>query len=674
MQAVTNFPGGWTLDSIPAWLEIAPLSSSTGNAKFTLEATATGVQEGYFYVVAGNLNKKIRVRQLDEDEFSLEILPSELTFYKSARAAKTVELFPFPAIGNGYSFALDATGNLEWRTGKSPKVPEDTDDILNPYNVLSIWPAANEIDEKTRGGSVLVTLKGPDGKAVTRVINVKQLGREMIFTPEGILDYPGAAGDYTFTVTSEAPWQLSKSDGYLTLGDEMEQPAATGYPYHFSLEANPAFVPRVATINVTSSDAGFYPPNRSFQIRQASAASYIHITNPSSLTHDFGDSDAGKKVEFTTNTKWKFIIDDATYSSVIKNTDGPVASTSYDLGASPLSPEDGSVTFTPETDAGMEVAGTKTTTVTFTTDPPTDDPKHVTFSRTIPAKWTFVSAGEGSTPLSDGSNISAAATTVRLTAEANLNWWGRVGIDDATKQSTTGIVTGYQSKWVDIDFLDRPVDAPASWTASGDPVTIQAGYDTQGNITGKTTKTLTLNRDKYDLTVESSSRTYNSVSLNVQTNAPWFELTLNLSSDNSEIGDLSGDKKGTYPVKIDPNIETTEREVNVLNKYTGEVVHTFFQPAAPCLYFYSVSSGFTGSCPGGYTKGNPTDAYVYRIYATGELATGNIRYWAGQVMRNGVVYTIYNTRRYVDGIWDTETETVSTDQKGSGGGYIFCTK
>jgi hypothetical protein len=85
MAAITDFPSGWTVDAndLPTWLTItAPVLDGSDIAHglqdvkttLTLAASTTSVPRATeFYIVAGNLRKKIIVTQSAEEEFSIFI-------------------------------------------------------------------------------------------------------------------------------------------------------------------------------------------------------------------------------------------------------------------------------------------------------------------------------------------------------------------------------------------------------------------------------------------------------------------------------------------------------------------------------------------------------------------------------------------------------------------------
>jgi hypothetical protein len=270
--------------------------------------------------------------------------------------------------------------------------------------------------------------------------------------------------------------------------------------------------------------------------------------------------------------------------------------------------------------------------VTFTTSNPVsvalDKSDAMTFYRLVPASWDFVSAGEGSAPLSGGSSISPAATTVTITADANLEWWGRVG-SDGTKIPTTGAVTGYESKSVDVGIIARPADVAASWNED-ETVSVQAGYDAREGIAAQIKKELSLVRPPYAIEVTEAKPVYNSVTLTVVTDA--LEFYLELRDENGTlVGELEGKTgSGDYKVSLALNKGDSERPVTVTNKYKPEPsLITFGQPVAPAYILLEgvsipLSSSNWWPCPDEYTWFKPWGS-VWYIYSTdGLLYNGKV--------------------------------------------------
>ena len=291
LRVKTDYPGGWTVEDLPAWLTLVstvPAAAAGVQSTLTLAATPDDPgdpndlpRSGHFYIVAGNLRKEITVTQSLEGEFSLEIDPWELVFYKTPGAEKTLTVTPYPT-GSDYTLSFTDPG-FTWAS--SFTFPAS----ITPAAITSIplQPVANATGN-TISKTLLVTLTGPLGQAITRAVTIKQLSWEMIFEAITANPYPTAGGTYTFTVTSGGAWKLEKAaaDTWLTLGDESGyHPAVSSYLYTFTLADNSATntPPRTATITVTSSDPDFPSPT-SFTIRQSGTKPYEFSEDGKTLT------------------------------------------------------------------------------------------------------------------------------------------------------------------------------------------------------------------------------------------------------------------------------------------------------------------------------------------------------------------------------------------------------
>jgi hypothetical protein len=659
LEAITDYPGGWTVTTgvpdFPDWLQVIKpdpegnVSTGVVDKQTTLKLTAdplgSGTREGFFYIVAGNLKKKITVRQLNEDEFSLGVSPWELTFYKTVTSAKTVILSPVPAASPAYT--LGATGNVKWKDNNDPAEPADKANIL-AGNVLSLWPKTNA-ESYTLGSTVLVTLVGPDGKSVTKVVNVKQLARDPLFKVVVSNPYPAMGGDYTFTLASEVSWKLGYSDtplGILTLTDFSKHEANPNapYPYTFSLAqyaTSDYTATRSEEIKVTSNDPDFLPATITIE---QSAAPYLVITNPTSKEHDFGTTPTSREVTFKTNAGW-FFNGDASFGDVIAGVTLGGTSIAAGLPAQtgstlPYEEVEETLTFTPRPSLATETAGMKSTGVTFTTANHGAAPEAsdvMTFYRLVPARWEFVSSNPAA-----GSEIIARETTVTLVANTNLQWWGQATDNtagDVGEKKESAIPAAYtEDDPITVTVPERPTDNAASWASTG-TTTIQAGYDASPGIPALAPlHEFTLDRPAYTLNVEANYDVPSiSVKLTVSTTAPRFSLTLRAgSSDGSPVGWLEQSGEGDFTATIYPNEGTEDRVIHVTNTYgpEGNTLANFLQPPistlwiyGPVAYTYSWEWTYRDYCPTGYTQqkewGNPVGLRI-RVWPPGWGYIGHV--------------------------------------------------
>ncbi|MDR1274668.1 MAG: hypothetical protein LBK12_08985, partial [Odoribacteraceae bacterium] len=478
----------------------------------------------------------------------------------------------------------------------------------------------------------------------------------------GTLEYEAAGGGaLSFPVTSAATWKLAETPDqpYLALlGNESDfHAAATNETYNFSLEANPLYVPRVATIGVTSSDDNF--AGREFYIKQKSADPFIIITDPTNgddpptHAHEFTSS-ATKTVTFTTNAKWKFTIDDATYANVITGASETKDAT-HDLGATPTGPENGSVTFTPAAGAGTLPAGTTWTTVTFSTvnpDGAPEDTKEITFSRVVPVNWIFkgYSLDGLSTPTlpTTGTYVTVPKSggDVWLHAETNTGWYGKMG----STVVNTPAVSGYEANSTRKMVVPALVAATAaSWTGNTDS-RIWYGYKLDGSEAPDPEASHYFHARQAPYTLDVTNvpsgmvdpiSGNGTVTVTVTTDAPSFSLVLKVNGTNDQVGSLSGSGNGSKTVTVNRITDATySRIVNIINSYDGSVRASFTQYREP---EYVLSSNIanrpsSATCPSGYTV----------LYSSSDQSGSNINGltvydWSRQLIPNqtGIYIGIY---------------------------------
>ncbi|MDR0545229.1 MAG: leucine-rich repeat protein [Odoribacteraceae bacterium] len=368
IEIMTDFPDGWTVKNLPAWLEVESISPpAAANARSLLTirvnpALPPADREDAFLIVAGNIEKPVLVSQTPDPEFTLEVNPLELIFYRTPARAQEISVTPRPAAdGVAYKLSFDSKG-IAWADGYglSGITPQTT--------TLQLKPAPNA-GTTTLNGTLFVTLDGPNGQTITRVITIKQLAREIFLAaPEN--PYPAAGGKFTFEATSEITWKLSTDPSWITLepsetDPSYHPPALSPYRYQFELGDNTnAFLPRAATINVASDNAR-YPAPPPFEIVQSGTPPALEIT-PKEINLAAG----AQPVTLSTNAPWYFTVDDAYHSvvgsaSVLPNETRNAERTT----PAPAAPE--TILFAPRTlPPDSPYMGKVTTVVTFFTGVP----------------------------------------------------------------------------------------------------------------------------------------------------------------------------------------------------------------------------------------------------------------------------------------------------------------
>ncbi|MDR0766794.1 MAG: hypothetical protein LBF09_07675 [Odoribacteraceae bacterium] len=441
IEIMTDYPGGWQARNLPTWLEFAGSSSGVADTRGTLtirvkQNETPADREDYFLIVAGNIEKPIIVKQTAEPEFSLKVTPEELIFYKNPSSHQEVQVIPYPAAdGNAYNLFFSDNG-IKWASGFG--LPTSTQTTL-----LRLKPTPNT-GTTTLNYTILVTLDGPNGQ-VSRVINVKQLAREM-FLATLANPYPKTSGQYTFTVVSDAPWKLSTGEQFVTLEDSEKSaayhPATASYTYTFSLATSTAYANREATVSVTSSAPGF-PSPCTFNIVQEGWPPVLNITDPTKTTnptthvHDFKTDENWKEVTIETNARWKYTTD-ANFANVFESNVDEGVVQSVGAGYTPDKPlVQASLQFRPiNSGKGGAPGSTIETEVTFETvsgdSNATEARKTLRLSRTVPVYFRLISPTTIVAP--SGQNIS-----VTFMAETNVKWYIAYGAEIRYQE-----VSGYE--------------------------------------------------------------------------------------------------------------------------------------------------------------------------------------------------------------------------------------
>ena len=443
---LTDYPGGWKVDisSLPAWLTVTSADNGPREQVCPLTLTATPLSSGalsdHFRVIAGNLEKWITVTQTPEGEFSLEVEPEQLTFYKTA-TARTITVTPFPAGGsNTLTFSSSPV------FGTWDIFPSSMTAVAGP---LQLKPADNNAaGAVTRSGTLLVTLS--DGsRAITRVVTVRQLARD-IFDALLANPYPAAAGTYTFEVISDVPWKLAEAhDELALLGDETTfHPATASHIYSFTLTLSTSYAKRLFTVNVTSTEP-LLPS--SFVIEQAGWTPTLVILEPEAVddvhSHDFGEvrttdnfTARATTAKVKTNAPWKITISgntDVATPSIGENA-------TQDAGHSPEQADiTRSITFTPLANYNYFHNTILSSTVTFSTVTGTanEATRDLILKRTVPTVFTLlgISLASDTGPFVSpaAQTIPASGGTILVNASSNAHWYINHGSSFVNQEVTT---------------------------------------------------------------------------------------------------------------------------------------------------------------------------------------------------------------------------------------------
>ncbi|MDR1415129.1 MAG: BACON domain-containing protein [Odoribacteraceae bacterium] len=600
---------GWTIGEKSPWVTLSPTAApfNSNPMPITVTVGAGGPREGYFYIVAGNLKKRITVIQSDEEEFSLTLSREELVFFMNPVNPRKVGVISVPS-PLARTFAYPG-GNLTWASGYNPVAW--TGASLDEYSFLVDPILAGS---GVRGGSVIVSVTH-DGQERAKVINIKQYDRDPILEVLTRDAYPPLEGDYTLTVRSEAPWQLqeilSNPSAMLALPDDKIHAAnpVTPYTYTFHLEAFPAVDyndSRVAIARITADELDLPASAREIPVRQGGAP-YLIVTDPAGKTHEFTTS-TPRPVTFKTNAGWLFTTDAAFADVIAGATHGglPVAASEAKTGStSPVAEVEEEVTFTPHPVSLTSPAGLLTTTVTFTTvnpDGAPEDSDAVTFSRFIPENWEFVSVIPATSSVSPA--IHPAATTARVNARTNINWYAqRLGTSLWPKEYTATTIVAHGDDYVDVPLSERPLNALSSWNADT-TVVFRAGHDASPGILAHSVESAALPRPKYAISVTAPDVYLNYAYLSVVTTAREYSIVL-VNSSNVEVGSTGGMTSGASKTVTITENTGAARTITIKNAITGDILGTFTQEQKPYMVFAGPWIGQINSinvnlCPAGY--------------------------------------------------------------------------
>ncbi|MDR1414181.1 MAG: hypothetical protein LBI96_00040, partial [Odoribacteraceae bacterium] len=312
MEAITDFPAGWTIekDAVHDWFTVSPLThASTSQQTITVTIpTGNGPREGFFYIVAGNLRKKIIVKQLAEDEFAIQITDpvtgkplDELTFGPGNPVTST-----YPA---ARSF------NVSWLPANAPCTAEVTSvGVMNPFvfhagnptltspfatspRTFSVQPESilpNQPDRISR----LDFSVSHGGQYRTAVVYLRQINDYVTATPNAAGYLADGATLHSFPVRANCPWvaEISSNPNNLIIPSSITTsggPNTSGQPFAFKLNASTTGA--TATVSFKSPDGTLTYATATIQ------GNAIHVTL-AETTYNTTTSDAHTKtVSMTTN-------------------------------------------------------------------------------------------------------------------------------------------------------------------------------------------------------------------------------------------------------------------------------------------------------------------------------------------------------------------------------------
>jgi hypothetical protein len=263
MAAITDFPAGWTIekDALYDWFTVSPLAhASTSQQTITVTITnGNGPRDGYFYIVAGNLKKKITVTQSDEEEFMLLITDTEgnplneLTFDAGdieegiLPAARSFQVTWFPTSENCQVERTFVPGmsTFTFNTTETGINPVSISPLTGGSETITIQPDLMAREDPDRV-SRLDFIVNRDGQYRMAALYLRQINNSYVI-PEP--DPAGYLADgvtlNSFMVKSNIPW-IAVLDGGKADEDNLMAswtpsggPNPSGEPFQFTLHNRP---------------------------------------------------------------------------------------------------------------------------------------------------------------------------------------------------------------------------------------------------------------------------------------------------------------------------------------------------------------------------------------------------------------------------------------------------
>jgi len=480
----TDYWDGWYIDpaEAPDWLQISLLSGNDPEESFEVTISATPIsvpeidREGYFYIRAGRMKKRIKVYQSIEADLYMEITPTSLVFRKSATSPKTVTITREPV---GQPVYFSSAGPIKWLDNGG--FPADGQSGTQ----FSFQPTVNTSGNLLTN-SITIFITDDTGKTVTRNISVMQLPTDIKYEVEYQHDkYPSTGGNNLWMkVSAELAWHILANDinptGILTPATYDLQSAGDDKFYYFSLTQNPTFTEREIHLYVTSPEPDFEP--LTVTVTQDYTRPKLTVTTPtgSTPTLDFGilsqEQLTQKTASIQVNSDWEFSEVGNDYHNLIQTTDIP--SGTPQAGGLPNEPENFDVVFTPKVygpEPGTYTAGTvlkadvRFTTTNHLAAP--EDSRQIALQGTVPAFFDHstvkVKRETGDTQsLPTTEKLQRTLHSMYVEATSNVRWQAR---------STYGTnVTHNATTW---GTHTETVRVPANNTWEEQDVTFYYTYD-----------------------------------------------------------------------------------------------------------------------------------------------------------------------------------------------------
>ncbi len=423
----TDYDKGWKITEKPEWITLDKSQGEGGqnvDVLVSAEKDYNGqtIREGHITIIAGTLNKRIKVTQDNDLGLNITINPGTLTFYANG-GARSVEITVTPEEA-ALSFAKASGGEILLT------LPPNGTNSNNIYQFTA--EAHPDASKGTLTTTVIVTAKLGDNER-QETLNITQHNYSLLFDfgPWSHANfgskYPaeGSANEslYFFGQTARA-WQFQKASevDFKPRFEGVQQPSESApREFFFDLDANEGWSERPLIVTVTTTDANI--PTYDFTLWQLYTLPFIEITQPAGNPKvlDFGDDNTGTvthQVGFTTNSKWELDGETNNNIATADETGGGASNSS-------MARNEYTVTLRGKTlsaGTGIPAAGRQeSATIKLATldhgNAPASESAPVTLRRTIPAFFEYKSAVPATTTTLPRTNAK-----VTVTVETNDGW------------------------------------------------------------------------------------------------------------------------------------------------------------------------------------------------------------------------------------------------------------
>lgn len=468
----TTYPEGWTLGDKSGWLTIAPEETANPEANLSISANWDDIEadesrEGYFWITAGNLKKKIIVTQVNrQGELSLDVTPQTVYFAKNPNAPQvvTATYSPTDAV---LTMTWDKDNIQEWVGDKQPELKG---------NVISLRPK-ELTDEGERRASLTFTLTSADGKETTsKKVDVIQSGNPVFFNVENLGSVDAGETEHTFKVYSAADWVLTGAkpaaavtdvDKNLLVkwGEDLQIANEKGADYTVTFPANDTWAARTWFFR-PHADHESWTEYEAWKVEQAGAIPVLTVT-PSPVDFGAEAEPARIPVKVSTNAKWTYELpadnawvvgtagDPYTPEKAPYGQDTPATMNDYVLS---FSSTEFMVNGKHVAETTIPAAGEETATVTFKTqaenlaDASLQKAVNVTFKRTVPG-YLRPPVGEAKLDVYPFELTKEnKAGSVTLNFQTNVPWEAGYIENDVAKKLEDGVPAKFSAQTAELAF------------------------------------------------------------------------------------------------------------------------------------------------------------------------------------------------------------------------------